>query len=89
MTYAAGKRLPPRLVGAIRTYLSSRTTQRPVSITRMMRTTRYAIPDLLVSDDELAELIARELISEGSDVDFDRTRQNQGLAAVPLDLEHS
>lgn len=67
------------LVGAIRSYLGSRTIQRPVSIDRMLRTARYAVPDLVGSDDELAEFIARQLIHEGADVDFDHVTDKHEL----------
>lgn len=79
--------LPPRLVGAIRSYLGSRTIQRPVSIDRMLRTARYAIPELVASDDELAEFIARELIHEGCDIDFDRAGQKYDLEPERFDAE--
>jgi hypothetical protein len=84
MTYSDTS-MPPRLVGAIRSYLGSRTIQRPVSIDRMLRTARRALPDLVVSDDELAELIARELIHEGADVDFDHVAQEHELEPERLD----
>lgn len=53
-------------------YLDASSVSRPVSIEHMLRTARYALPGLVASDDELAELIARELVQEGCDVDFDR-----------------
>jgi hypothetical protein len=77
----------PALAGAIRSYLGSRTIQRPVSIDRMLRTARYAVPDLVVSDDELAELIARELIHEGADVDFDHVAGKHELEPERFDTE--
>lgn len=85
MTYSDTS-MSPRLVGAIRSYLDSRTVQRPVSIDRMLRTARYAIPELVVSDDELAELIARELIHEGCDVDFDHVAQKHVFEPERLDV---
>lgn len=84
MTYS-DTNLPPRLVGAIRSYLGSRTTLRPVSIDRMLRTARYALPDLVASDDELAELIARELVHEGCDVDFDHIARQHEFEPKRLD----
>ena len=68
------EQLPPRIAGAIRSYLWSRSEQRPVSVARILHVTRYAFPDIALSDEELAELIVQELILEGCDVDFDRDK---------------
>lgn len=73
--------LPLHIVGAIRTYLGAGTEDRPVSIDRVLRTARQTAPDLPVSDEELAELIARELIQEGCDVDFDLLDANERQVA--------
>lgn len=63
--------VPSRLKEALRTFMERRTSRRPVSITMMLKRTRYAMPELAVSDEELAEIIAEQIIINGGDVDFD------------------
>jgi hypothetical protein len=71
MVYVHSDRVPSKLRDALRTYMERRRTQRPVSIKTMLKRTRYAMPELTASDEELAEMIAEQIILNGGNVDFD------------------
>lgn len=51
--------------------MERRTTRRPISISTMVQRARYAMPELAVSDEELAAMIAEQIVANGGDVDFD------------------
>jgi hypothetical protein len=46
----------------------------------MIRRTRIALPDIRLSDDELEQVIAREIVRCGGDIAFDR-RNSDWLSA--------
>lgn len=71
MTLVAGEHVPSRLRDALRSYMERRNTRRPISISTMVKRTRYAMPELTVSDEELAAMIAEQIVLNGGDVDFD------------------
>lgn len=62
--------LPPRVTRAIREFAGHRTSSDPVSVASMMRTTRYAAPELDMTDKELSRLIIEELIKSRCTIDF-------------------
>ena len=72
--------LPPHVVEAL-TPLVRRRGNRPISISTMVKATRYAVPDLPFSDDILADLLAREFIRAGCVIDFDR---REGIKDVSI-----
>lgn len=65
------ERYPPAMRTAVEAYLKRHSKKKPVSIARVVRATRAAIPDLSVSDEELADIIAEEAIDKGCSVDFE------------------
>lgn len=68
----ARTKLPPKVIEAIGEFVRSRRKiGRPISISHLTRATRLVAPDLDVTDAELANLIARELMHAGVAIDFD------------------
>jgi hypothetical protein len=65
-------RIPSQLRRAFQEFLKRRGNERPVSVANMIRRTRYAFPDIDLSDDELEAAIAEEVISVNGNIDFDR-----------------
>lgn len=60
-----------RLSEIVDSFVSQRNTDQPVSIARLIRAARAAVPDLDLSDVTLSDLVARELVRCGADIDFD------------------
>jgi hypothetical protein len=65
------KQLPSRVVEVIREYVSRADRNRPISVARLARAARAVMPDVAVGERELTELITRELVMAGANVDFD------------------
>jgi hypothetical protein len=72
MKQGSARAAPRRLRSALRSYLERRQSDRPISIADMIRRTRIALPDIHLSDDELEQVIAREIVRCGGDIAFDR-----------------
>lgn len=84
------KPLPPRLRQAIRELGASRRKSRPIAMSSALRATKEAAPDLQMTDAELHDLIARELIASGCAVEFDVANEAQSAIAsrrahLPID----
>lgn len=71
MTRVFENRLPPRIADAITNYVRGRERGRPVPIAKILLTTRYAIPNLALSNAELSDLITEHLLAEGCEIDFE------------------
>ncbi|WEX08280.1 hypothetical protein [Chelativorans sp. AA-79] len=71
MEYEKQTDAPQRLATAIRHYVRNRRSTYPISISEMVRRSQYALPGLNISENELADLIAREIITLGGNVSFD------------------
>src|SRR5690606_17963777 len=65
------ERFPPAMKKALEAYLKRHSKKQPVSIALVIRATRAAIPNLSVSDQELAAIIAEEALNKGCSVDFE------------------
>ncbi|HEU4985551.1 MAG TPA: hypothetical protein VFT89_00655 [Rhizobiaceae bacterium] len=79
MSALLNHRLPPYVVEGLRNFVQSRKKQRPVSISAMLRATRYLAPNLPYTDAVLADLLAKELIHQGCAIEFDsRVRGGYG-----------
>lgn len=63
--------LPIRIIQAISEYVRLRPAERPVSIARLTRAARFADPELDMSDRELANRLAAELMHAGVLIEFD------------------
>lgn len=70
----ADPQLPSRFIEAIRTYVKTRDRNRPVSVARLASAARSLMPGVAIADGELVDLIARELVMAGANVDFDSRR---------------
>lgn len=72
--------LPSRLAEAIRAYVGRRERNHPVSVSRLVSAARSLMPTSAIGDNELVDLVTRELVLAGANVDFD-TRRGETLAA--------
>ncbi len=72
MEQGTSRGAPRRLRAALKSYLEHRQSDRLVSIADMIRRTRIAMPDINLSDDELEQVIAREVVKYGGCIAFDR-----------------
>jgi hypothetical protein len=70
MKFSQEPRLPPRVTQAIRAFAGNRTNSDPVCVTSLMRTTRYAAPELDMTDNDLSRLIVDVLIKSRCTIDF-------------------
>lgn len=80
------KQLSSRAIAAIREYLSQTDRSRPISVAGIVRAARSVMPDAGVGERELAELVSRELVLAGVNVDFDgwppaATRESEAATA--------
>lgn len=64
-------RLPRQIVDAIHNFTANRKFDRPISVSTIVRTIRYARPDLNIGDRDLADAVAEQLIACGCVLDFD------------------
>jgi len=69
-TVSQGISLPPRVIQAIRAFVGHRTGSDPVSVSSLMRTTRYAAPEVDMADKDLSRLIVEVLIKSKCSIDF-------------------
>ncbi|UUP16706.1 hypothetical protein [Nitratireductor thuwali] len=72
MVNTSTNKVPPALKQALQEFLQRRRSDRPVSIADMMQRTRYALPDLALTDDELERAIAEEIVDRHGNIAFDR-----------------
>jgi hypothetical protein len=63
--------LPDRLSKAIASYVEWRGRSRPVSLQRIVKASRYLMPEIEMPQNELANLIAGDLVAMGCDIEFD------------------
>ena len=71
-----------RVRQAVRSFVHNRANDFPISVADLAQRVRFAFADFKATDRELADLIAREIILAGGNVEFD-TRA--GLAVAALD----
>jgi len=69
--------IPSQLKAALQAYLTTGDRSTPISIFATMRAMRGTLPDLDISDDELAEMIAKEVVASGASVVFDSRTAKQ------------
>jgi len=70
-----------RVKEAVRTLVQKRTSDFPISIADIAERVRYAFGDFQMSDRELADLIAGEIIKAGGNVSFDSSSR-QPVAVI-------
>ena len=63
--------LPDRLSKAIASYVEWRGRSRPVSLQRIVKASRYLMPEIEMPQKQLANLIAGDLVAMGCDIEFD------------------
>lgn len=73
--------LPDRLTLAVGDYVT-RSGRRPVSVKKLVRATSYLMPEMKLSESELAEALARKLIDLGCNIDFDMHVSDSQVAAA-------
>ncbi|HET9961622.1 MAG TPA: hypothetical protein VFQ34_04760 [Nitrospiraceae bacterium] len=64
-------RLSPRVREALKPLTRNRLASRPISLALLVKATRSVEPNIPLSDEELANLLAQELIHHGCAIDFD------------------
>ena len=60
-----------RVQKAVRSFVRNRASDFPISISDLSRRIRYAFPDMVGTEREIADLLAREIILAGGNVSFD------------------
>lgn len=63
--------LPPRIREALKPFIRDRSASRPIPLALLVKATRSMEPNIPISDQELANLLAQELIYQGCAIDFD------------------
>lgn len=76
--------LPKRLSEAVEAYVGQRDTGGPVSLKRIAKATGYMMPELCLTDKELADLVAAKLVAMGCDIDFNMSEVSDPWADGPV-----
>lgn len=71
------QRIPQDARGAIEAYLRTFDDDQPVPMSALMRAARRALRDIALSDEELADLIAREAIQANRTILFDDRKRDE------------
>lgn len=71
--------LPKRLSDAVESYVGWRGGQRPVSLKRLVKATGFMMPELGLTEKELADLIAVKLVALGCNIHFDMGEESSPL----------
>jgi hypothetical protein len=72
----ASTTLPDRLSKAIASYVEWRGRSRPVSLQRIVKASRYLMPEVEMPQRQLADLIATDLVAMGCDIEFDLSEED-------------
>ena len=64
-------RLSSRVREALKPFIRDRPASRPISLALLVKATRSMEPNIPISDEELANLLAKDLIYHGCAIDFD------------------